>query len=201
MSSTLFSLFDRLLLTEESLQFTVSRGPNGTLTVLLQPVLKASTETMSDEVQSIRAALATPLYLSQTPAELDARFDELVRATAAARAELRTNFDALLLTLREANKSAKSQTTIAQKKGAGGTSAALTATAAPAPAKPSAPAPVSESADAAADDDDEASDATTPNAPPSATEASPPSPAAPRGAATQKEPDLFASLNTEASAA
>lgn len=195
MSSTLFSQFDRLLLNEESLQFMVSRGPSGTLTVVLQPVLKASTETMSDEVQSIRAALATPLYLSQTPAELDARFDDLVRATAAARAELRTNFDALLLTLREANKSAKSQTATAQKRGSG--SSAATATAAHAPAKPSAPAPVSDTAD---DDDDEASSDRPPPAS-APTETTPPSPAAPRGAATQKEPDLFASLNTEASAA
>lgn len=195
MSSTLFSQFDRLLLNEESLQFTVSRGPNGTLTVLLQPVLKASTETMSDEVQSIRAALAAPLYLSQTPAELDARFDDLVRATAAARAELRTNFDALLLTLREANKSAKSQTATAQKRGSG-PSAAATTPARP-PATPSAPAPVADTADA--DDDDASSD--TPPPAPAPTETTPPSPAAPRGAAPQKEPDLFASLNTEASAA
>lgn len=196
MSSTLFSQFDRLLLNEESLQFTVSRGPNGTLTVLLQPVLKASTETMSDEVQSLRAALAAPLYLSQTPAELDARFDDLVRATAAARAELRTNFDALLLTLREANKSAKSQTATAQKRGSGSSTAATTA--AREPAKPSAPPPVSDTADA---EDDETSSVDTPppaSAPP---ETTPPSPAAPRGAAPQKEADLFASLNTEASAA
>lgn len=195
MSSTLFSQFDRLLLNEESLQFTVSRGPNGTLTVLLQPVLKASTETMSDEVQSIRAALATPLYLSQTPAELDARFDDLVRATAAARAELRTNFDALLLTLREANKSTKSQTATAQKRG-GESSAAATTPGRP-PATPSAPAPVADTADA--DDDETSSDTLPPASAPPAT--TPPSPAAPRGAAPQKEPDLFASLNTEASAA
>lgn len=195
MSSTLFSQFDRLLLNEESLQFTVSRGPNGTLTVLLQPVLKASTETMSDEVQSIRAALATPLYLSQTPAELDARFDDLVRATAAVRAELRTNFDALLLTLREANKFTKSQTATAQKRG--GESSAAATTAARDPAKPSAPAPVADTADA--DDDDASSD--TPPPAPAPTATTPPSPAAPRGAAPQKEPDLFASLNTEASAA
>jgi PRTRC genetic system protein E len=195
MSSTLFSQFDRLLLNEESLQFMVSRGPNGTLTVVLQPVLKSSTETMSDEVQSIRAALATPLYLSQTPAELDARFDDLVRATAAARAELRTNFDALLLTLREANKSAKSQTATAQKRGSGSSAAATTA--ARDPAKPSAPPPISDTADA--DDDETSSDTPPPASAP--TEATPPSPAAPRGAAPQKEADLFASLNAEASAA
>lgn len=196
MSSTLFSLFDRLLLNEESLQFTVSRGPNATLTVLLQPVLKASTETLSDEVQSIRAALATPLYLSQTPAELDARFDELVRVTAAARTELRTNFDALLLTLREANKSAKSQTTTAQKRGSGSSAAA--ATPERAPAKPSAAAPVTDPSEA--DDEDEEASDTAPPAP-ATTETTPPSPAAPRGAAPQKEPDLFSSLNSERSAA
>lgn len=196
MSSTLFSLFDCWLLNEESLQFTVSRGPNGTLNVLLQPVLKASTETMSDEVQSIRAALATPLYLSQTPAELDARFDELVRATAAARAELRTTFDALMLTLREANKSAKSQTTTAQKRGSGA-SAATTTTAARAPGKASAAAPVTDTTET--DEDEEASDA--PPAAPSTAETTSPSPAAPPGAAPQKEPDLFSSLNTEESAA
>lgn len=196
MSSTLFSLFDRLLLTEESLQFTISRGPNGTLTVLLQPVLKASTETMSDEMQSLRAALATPLYLSLTPAELDdAKFDELVRATAAARAELRTNIDALMLTLREANKSAKSQTTTAQKRGSG--TSASTTTAARAPAKASATAPVADTEDT--DDDEEASDTSPPAS--SATETTLPSPAAPSGAASQKEPDLFSSLNAEVSAA
>lgn len=133
MPSSLFTLLDRVMLRDESLQFTISRGADHALTVLLQPILKTETQKVSDEVESIRAALAGPLYLSLPATELDARFEDLVGTYAAARAELSGSYHGMVCAIRDADKAAKAQTASARRPTA---SSSVTSSAG---AKPSAP--------------------------------------------------------------
>ncbi len=115
MPSSLFTLLERVMLRDESLQFTISRATDHALTVLLQPILKAEPQKGNDEVESIRAALAGPLYLSLPATELDARFDDLVGTYAAARAELSDSYQGMVRAIRDADKAAKAQTASARR--------------------------------------------------------------------------------------
>lgn len=178
MPSTLFRLLERVMLREESLQFTISRGADQALTVLLQPVLKPENPELSADLESIRAALAGPLYLSLPAAEIDARFDDLVGTYAAARTELSASFHDMVHAIRDANKAARAQTTKTQTATARRTHASSTT--ALAGAKPSAlTAPTADTTN---------TPASTPN---TTTSAVPPPP---RAAAMSREPDLFSSL-------
>lgn len=132
MPSSLFRLLERVMLRDESLQFTISRVSDHALTVLLQPILKTETQKVNDEVETIRAALAGPLYLSLPATELDARFDDLVGTYAAARAELSESYQGMVRAIRDADKAAKAQTASARRPAASSSTAS-------AGSKPSAP--------------------------------------------------------------
>lgn len=112
-SPGLFTSLAAVLLTGESLTFTVLRQGD-TFAVLLQPKLQKKGETPAD-AQRIRAALAMPLNLIGTPADLDTAFHERVSGYAEARAELAGNYETMLSSLSEASKEAKSKSTGASK--------------------------------------------------------------------------------------
>ena len=173
MPSSLFTLLERVMLRDESLQFTISRGADHALTVLLQPILNAETQKVNDEVESIRAALAGPLYLSLPAPELDARFDDLVGTYAAARAELSGSYQGMARAIRDANKAAKAQTASARRPTA---SSSATSSAG---AKPSAPTKVPT----------ETANTETPP-----TDATAPAASVVRAAEPSKQPDQFSLL-------
>jgi len=173
MPSTLFTLLERVMLRDESLQFTISRGTDRTLIVLLQPILKPEAQKLSDDVESIRAALAGPLYLSLSAAELDARFDDLVGTYAAARTELSGSFQGMVRAIRDADNAAKAKTASARRP----TASSPTASAGPKPSAPTAMAAKTASIQTSS------SLATAPTAPPP-----------PRPAERSSEPDLFSSF-------
>jgi PRTRC genetic system protein E len=62
----------------ERLRFEVARHPDGGLTLLVQPFLTKPVENLEGDAAALRAALAMPLRITGTVAELDARLPALL---------------------------------------------------------------------------------------------------------------------------
>jgi len=76
----LFSeLFAAILGPTEQVQLTVSKNADGTLMVLLTPLLKQAPDTLSDDLAQIRANLSRPARMVADAATLDRDFPVLMR--------------------------------------------------------------------------------------------------------------------------
>ena len=97
--SDLFTLFDHLLTgPTEQVHFTISRDPAGGLTVLITPQLSAADpppeearDTTATALAQARAALALPLIVRATVAELDASLPTLLAEYTGQRESLSTS--------------------------------------------------------------------------------------------------------------
>ena len=70
----IFETFHNMLKNDERIQFTVTRKGDQ-LAVLVQPVLQGAADGKASEaIQSLRAALAMPLYVVTNPQTLDTDF-------------------------------------------------------------------------------------------------------------------------------
>jgi PRTRC genetic system protein E len=114
-----FVALNAVLLEGESLTFKLSRRGDH-LVALMLPVLPPAPEKMSPEIEQARAALSLPLRIEMLPAQLDAEFSDRVRGYARARAELRTEHDAIqaevMDELKEAKKTAQAAVTARRAK-------------------------------------------------------------------------------------
>jgi PRTRC genetic system protein E len=113
MTDSIFTTLERVLLPHESLKFTILRQPAG-LVLLMQPHLNDKAANVPKEAEQARAMLAVPLRLLGSAAQLDAAFAEQVGGYAAARADLRTGFDALLDAFKETTKETRAKATNAK---------------------------------------------------------------------------------------
>lgn len=88
-------LFALLLGPTEQVNFTLTRNPDGALTVVVTPLLKDAPDALPDALAPVRAALARPVRIVAPAAELDARLPDLLRRYAASRATLAESWGAL----------------------------------------------------------------------------------------------------------
>ncbi|WP_295454955.1 PRTRC system protein E [uncultured Thiodictyon sp.] len=75
------ALFEQLagvLTAGERLRFEIARNPDGGLTLLVQPLLTKPVENLDGDTAPLRAALAMPLRITGSVAELDARLPALL---------------------------------------------------------------------------------------------------------------------------
>lgn len=75
------ALFEQLagvLTAGERLRFEIARNPDGGLTLLVQPLLTKPVENLEGDAASLRAALAMPLRITGSVAELDAQLPALL---------------------------------------------------------------------------------------------------------------------------
>lgn len=87
--------FALLLGPTEQVNFTLTRNPDGALTVVVTPLLKDAPDALPDALAPVRAALARPVRIVAPAAELDARLPDLLRRYAASRATLAESWGAL----------------------------------------------------------------------------------------------------------
>jgi PRTRC genetic system protein E len=111
----MFKTFLQMLNNDEKIQFTVTRK-GSQLNVLVQPILHGSIDDKASEsVQSLRAALAMPLYVTTTPEALDANFPQSLANFAGMRGSLHDDLSAAMGRIKEAGKQAKADTQNAPK--------------------------------------------------------------------------------------
>jgi PRTRC genetic system protein E len=91
----LFSTLQPALKTGNKITFSIEAAKDGNLAVLLIPHLGAEPEGMTPEMEQVRAALATPLRLVGSPAELDAELEVMLTSYNDIRADLAAEMDGL----------------------------------------------------------------------------------------------------------
>lgn len=105
----IFETFHDMLKNDERIQFTVTRKGDQ-LAVLVQPVLQgASDEKASEAIQSLRAALAMPLYVVTNPQALDADFPRSLADFADVREGGHNDLKDAMSRIKEAGKQAKAE--------------------------------------------------------------------------------------------
>lgn len=105
----IFKTFHNMLKNDERIQFTVTRKGDQ-LAVLVQPVLQGSAdEKASDAIQSLRAALAMPLYVVTNPQALDADFPRSLADFADVREGGHNYLKDAMSRIKEAGKQAKAE--------------------------------------------------------------------------------------------
>ena len=118
MNTDLFQQLDAAMLAGEGCEFKVEREADGNLTVTVIPRIgDTMPDTLPDQAQIARNALATPLRLRGSAADLDATFAERLTTTSEARSKLRTSFETLIDTLAEARQHTQQATQEARTKG------------------------------------------------------------------------------------
>jgi PRTRC genetic system protein E len=145
---SLFAQLTAILGPDERLRFDLARNKDGQLTVLVQPYLAQPIEHLEGDAARLRAALAMPLRVSGTAAELDAGMPALLAEFADRRRTVGGQV-AALDALKEAGKTgarlqAEKAATPAPSVPATQAATALPAQVSPpvTPAVPAAPAPV-----------------------------------------------------------
>ncbi|MDZ4152892.1 hypothetical protein [Methylicorpusculum sp.] len=105
----IFETFQNMLKNDERIQFTVT--PKGEqLAVLVQPVLQGGLdEKASEAIQSLRAALAMPLYVVTNPQALDADFPRSLADYAEMREDGHNDLKDVMSRIKEAGKQAKTE--------------------------------------------------------------------------------------------
>jgi PRTRC genetic system protein E len=105
----IFETFQNMLKNDERIQFTVTRKGDQ-LAVLVQPVLQGGLdEKASEAIQSLRAALAMPLYVVTNPQALDADFPRSLADYAEMREDGHNDLKDVLSRIKEAGKQAKTE--------------------------------------------------------------------------------------------
>ena len=107
----LFKLLSRGLGPGERLRLEIA-VKGDTLSVLVQPLLKTAPDTLDDERQQLRAALAHPLSLTGTPDQLDRELPEALRTYAGQRQTLQaavSEWDTLDDAIRRAQQAVQTQ--------------------------------------------------------------------------------------------
>ena len=100
------ALFEQLagvLTAGERLRFEIARNPDGGLTLLVQPLLTKPVENLEGDTAPLRAALAMPLRITGTVAELDAQLPALLATYGERRRDVEMKVTALEA-LKEAGK-------------------------------------------------------------------------------------------------
>jgi len=100
------ALFEHLagvLTAGERLRFEIARNPDGGLTVLVQPLLITPVEHLEGDTASLRAALAMPLRITGSVADLDTQLPALLVTYGERRQDVAMKVTALE-TLKEAGK-------------------------------------------------------------------------------------------------
>lgn len=107
----IFETIHDMLKNDERIQFTVTRKGDQ-LAVLVQPVLQgAADEKASEAIQSLRAALAMPLYVVTNPQALDADFPRSLADFADVREGGHNDLKDAMSRIKEAGKQAKAEAT------------------------------------------------------------------------------------------
>lgn len=105
----IFETFQNMLKNDERIQFTVTRKGDQ-LAVLVQPVLQGGLdEKASEAIQSLRAALAMPLYVVTNPQALDADFPRSLADFADVREDGHNDLKDVMSRIKEAGKQAKAE--------------------------------------------------------------------------------------------
>ncbi|MDO9241683.1 MAG: PRTRC system protein E [Methylicorpusculum sp.] len=105
----IFETFQNMLKNDERIQFTVTRKGEQ-LAVLVQPVLQGGLdEKASEAIQSLRAALAMPLYVVTNPQALDADFPRSLADYAEMREDGHNDLKDVMSRIKEAGKQAKTE--------------------------------------------------------------------------------------------
>jgi PRTRC genetic system protein E len=105
----IFETFHDMLKNDERIQFTITRKGDQ-LAVLVQPMLQgAADEKVSEAIQSLRAALAMPLYVVTHPQSLDADFPRSLADFAYVREGGHNDLKDALSRIKEAGKQAKAE--------------------------------------------------------------------------------------------
>ncbi len=116
MSNTLFhSLCAGICQQDESVQFTIKREADGSIKVIALPLLKAMNEDqigkLSEDQQTVRAAMSRPLVITGEVDEIDAVLSDHIHQLAQSRQAVSSTLGDLTETLGEAQKvAARSQT-------------------------------------------------------------------------------------------
>jgi len=100
------ALFEHLagvLTAGERLRFEIARNPDGGLTVLVQPLLITPVEHLAGDTASLRAALAMPLRITGSVADLDTQLPAMLATYGERRQDVAMKVTALE-TLKEAGK-------------------------------------------------------------------------------------------------
>jgi len=105
----IFETFHDMLKNDERIQFTITRKGDQ-LAVLVQPMLQgAADEKVSEAIQSLRAALAMPLYVVTHPQSLDADFPRSLADFAYVREGGHNDLKDAMSRIKEAGKQAKAE--------------------------------------------------------------------------------------------
>lgn len=99
--SQLFQHLALALNTADTLTLRIQGAENGQLRIMLLPELKGEAPTEGEGAE-LRAALALPLVITDTPVQLDEQFVGMLREYAQQRASLKQSL-AVIDTLKEAN--------------------------------------------------------------------------------------------------
>ncbi|AUB85141.1 PRTRC system protein E [Candidatus Thiodictyon syntrophicum] len=135
-------LFEQLvgvLTAGERLRFEIARNPDGGLTLLVQPLLIRPVENLEGDAAPLRAALAMPLRITGSIAELDARLPALL----ATYGERRRDVEMKVTSLEALKEAGKAGARLLEQgtKAAAGTSAVAAAPLDPTPTPTPVPAP------------------------------------------------------------
>lgn len=103
--SVLFTLFDQMLGSAEKIVFTLEKRAGTGLRVIVQPALKTAPDNLPDDQANIRAALALPIVVTASAAQLDAEFPGCLSSYANQRTSLAASLS-VLESLQEATKQA-----------------------------------------------------------------------------------------------
>ncbi|MBS3965549.1 MAG: PRTRC system protein E [Methylomonas sp.] len=105
----IFETFHNMLKNDERIQFTVTRKGDQ-MAILVQPVLQGAVdEKASEAIQSLRAALAMPLYVVTNPQALDADFPRSLADFADVREGGHDDLKDAMSRIKEAGKQAKAE--------------------------------------------------------------------------------------------
>ncbi|MCD2453584.1 PRTRC system protein E [Methylicorpusculum oleiharenae] len=105
----IFETFHNMLKNDERIQFTVTRKGDQ-LAVLVQPVLQGGLdEKASEAIQSLRAALAMPMYVVTNPQALDTDFPRSLADFADVREDGHNDLKDVMSRIKEAGKQAKTE--------------------------------------------------------------------------------------------
>jgi PRTRC genetic system protein E len=105
----IFETFHDMLKNDERIQFTVTRKGDQ-IVVLVQPVLQGSADDKAPEsIQTLRAALAMPLYVVTNPQALDADFPRSLADFADVREGGHNDLKDAMSRIKEAGKQAKAE--------------------------------------------------------------------------------------------
>lgn len=105
----IFETFHDMLKNDERIQFTVTRKGDQ-IAVLVQPVLQGAVDDKASEaIQSLRAALAMPLYVVTNPQALDADFPRSLADFADVREDGHNDLKDVMSRIKEAGNQAKAE--------------------------------------------------------------------------------------------